>query len=116
MNTDEHRFRSSIRGDSFSSDFPSSMMLTITSPAEMASWSDAQRRANLRVALVPTMGALHRGHLALVAAARERAERTVMSIFVNPLQFGAQEDLSRYPRDLERDRALADEAGVDVLF
>jgi pantoate--beta-alanine ligase len=68
------------------------------------------------VALVPTMGALHEGHLALVDAARRRADSVVMSVFVNPLQFGPQEDLARYPRDLPRDRALAEARGVDALF
>jgi pantoate--beta-alanine ligase len=69
------------------------------------------------VALVPTMGYLHEGHLALVEAARrEPVDTVVMSLFVNPLQFDAADDLARYPRDAERDRRLAEEAGVDVLF
>jgi pantoate--beta-alanine ligase len=69
-----------------------------------------------RVALVPTMGNLHAGHLNLLADAQARAERTVVSVFVNPLQFGPQEDFARYPRTLERDaRALA-QAGCDLLF
>ncbi len=69
-----------------------------------------------RVALVPTMGALHEGHLALVDAARGRTARVVASVFVNPLQFGPTEDLARYPRNLERDRALLEERGVDLLY
>ncbi len=66
--------------------------------------------------LVPTMGAFHAGHLALFAAAREENDVVVATLFVNPAQFGANEDLARYPRDEERDAALAEEAGVDVLF
>jgi pantoate--beta-alanine ligase len=62
------------------------------------------------------MGALHEGHLALVDEARRRSEAVVMSVFVNPLQFGPQEDLARYPRDLARDQRLAEERGVDALF
>jgi len=69
-----------------------------------------------RIALVPTMGYLHEGHLSLVDRARELADRVVLSIFVNPLQFGPQEDLDRYPRDLERDVELATGRGVDLIF
>ncbi|HEX7119034.1 MAG TPA: pantoate--beta-alanine ligase [Longimicrobiales bacterium] len=69
-----------------------------------------------RIALVPTMGYLHEGHLTLVDRARERADHVVLSIFVNPLQFGPTEDFGRYPRDLDRDVALAAARGVDVVF
>ncbi|WP_182113024.1 pantoate--beta-alanine ligase [Actinotalea sp. JY-7876] len=69
-----------------------------------------------RRAVVMTMGALHEGHLALVRAARERADQVVVTIFVNPLQFGAGEDLERYPRDLDGDLALLAGAGADVVF
>ena len=69
-----------------------------------------------RVGLVPTMGAFHEGHLALFRAAREECETVVVSLFVNPAQFAANEDLSRYPRDETRDAELAEEAGVDILL
>ena len=69
-----------------------------------------------RVGLVPTMGALHEGHLTLVDEARRRAERVVMSVFVNPLQFGPTDDFARYPRDIPGDAAKAASRGVDLLF
>lgn len=66
--------------------------------------------------LVPTMGYLHEGHLSLVRQARRECDRVVVSLFVNPIQFGPQEDLAQYPRDLARDVALTEELGTDVLF
>jgi pantoate--beta-alanine ligase len=69
-----------------------------------------------RIGFVPTMGALHRGHLSLVDRARQEASAIVMSIFVNPLQFGPTEDFNRYPRPFEKDARLASETGVDILF
>ncbi len=76
----------------------------------------AARRDGKTVALVPTMGALHAGHLSLVSYARERADLVVVSIFVNPTQFGAGEDLARYPRTVERDLAGLTTAGAAVVF
>jgi len=68
------------------------------------------------IGLVPTMGALHDGHRSLLRAARDKCDTVVMSLFVNPVQFGVESDLARYPRDGERDLALAQEAGVDLVF
>ena len=82
----------------------------------LRSWIAHERGAGKRIGLVPTMGALHEGHLSLVDHARRHAQSVVMSIFVNPLQFGPHEDYGRYPRDLDRDRALAEQRGVHALF
>lgn len=82
----------------------------------MRAWSRAERARGKRVGFVPTMGALHEGHLRLIDAARERSDVVALSVFVNPLQFGPTEDFARYPRDLDRDRALAEARGVEGCF
>jgi pantoate--beta-alanine ligase len=92
------------------------MMITVTTGAEMAAQSAAFRAAGGRIALVPTMGALHAGHLALVERARELADRVVVSVFVNPTQFDDPADLARYPRQPAEDARLLAAAGADVLF
>ena len=79
-------------------------------------WTEAVRRRGETLGFVPTMGALHEGHLSLVRAARARTDRVVVSIFVNPVQFGPGEDFDRYPRTLDRDRELLMQAGCSALF
>ena len=84
--------------------------------AAMRAASRSQRNAGKRLGLVPTMGALHEGHSSLMRAARSRCDLVAASLFVNPLQFGPGEDLAKYPRDFEGDRALLEKVGVDFLF
>lgn len=91
-------------------------MIEFTTIARVRAWSRAQRAAGRRIALVPTMGYLHAGHLRLIDEARGRADDVVVSIFVNPLQFAPAEDLDRYPRDVPRDRTLARKHGATCLF
>ncbi|TLY50915.1 MAG: pantoate--beta-alanine ligase [Gemmatimonadetes bacterium] len=96
-------------------------MLDLATPNDMRAWSRAERARGGRggtrqIGFVPTMGFLHEGHLRLVDRAREVVDRVVLSIFVNPLQFGPREDFASYPRNVERDRQLARERGVDCLF
>lgn len=92
------------------------MMQVIDTVAALRQHLAAPRAAGKQIGLVPTMGYLHAGHLSLVDAARRDCDVVVMSIFVNPRQFGPQEDLESYPRDMARDLGLAREAGVDVVF
>ena len=91
-------------------------MNELTTIADLRAWVRGQRAAGRRIGLVPTMGYLHEGHLTLVDEARRRADVVILTIFVNPLQFGPGEDLGRYPRDLPRDHALAHARGADAIF
>lgn len=91
-------------------------MTVIESISTMQREADTLRSAGRRIGFVPTMGYLHEGHLDLLRLARRHADVVVMSIFVNPTQFAAGEDLDRYPRDFERDRTLAAGAGCDIIF
>ncbi|MFQ3609676.1 MAG: pantoate--beta-alanine ligase, partial [Chloroherpetonaceae bacterium] len=91
-------------------------MLIFEDPSDVQRRAESLRLDGKRIAFVPTMGALHEGHLSLVKIARAHADVVVMSIFVNPLQFGKTEDFGKYPRPFERDVELARSAGVDILF
>lgn len=91
-------------------------MELLTHPPQAAIWSAEQRRGGRRTGFVPTMGALHTGHIALVRAAREHCDRVVASIFVNPLQFNDKQDLTNYPRSPQADRRMLQDAGCDMLF
>jgi pantoate--beta-alanine ligase len=91
-------------------------MQRVTSINDLTAAIDAAKQDGLEVAFVPTMGALHEGHLSLISEARKHASFIVVSIFVNPLQFGAGEDFEKYPRAIEQDAAKLDEIGVSVLF
>src|SRR6185295_6015047 len=88
----------------------------VSDPAAMSEWSDAARARKQRIAFVPTMGYLHAGHMALVEEARRHADAVVVSIFVNPTQFGPTEDLGRYPRDVPGDLEKSAAAGATVAF
>ena len=88
----------------------------ITSIAQMQDRSDEVRSSGRRIAVVPTMGSLHEGHLSLVNLAQRYSEVVIMTIFVNPKQFGPNEDFAAYPRNLERDRQLAASVGTSILF
>jgi pantoate--beta-alanine ligase len=91
-------------------------MRTVTTVAELRACVDGWRSHGERVGLVPTMGALHQGHMTLVSRSRELCERTIVSVFVNPRQFAPTEDFAAYPRNMDGDSGLLAEAEVDVIY
>ncbi|CUU35728.1 pantothenate synthetase [Armatimonadetes bacterium DC] len=92
------------------------LMQILKTIAEVRQWVQECRRAGEAIHFVPTMGYFHEGHLSLMRRAKADGGRVIVSLFVNPLQFGPQEDFERYPRDFERDRAMAESVGVDAMF
>jgi len=91
-------------------------MKIISSIREMQVFSESARNSGQKISFVPTMGYFHDGHLSLMREGRQRADCLAISIYVNPTQFGPSEDFEKYPRDFERDKGLASDAGVDVIF
>jgi len=91
-------------------------MKTIENISRMSTFVKMMRKEGKSIGFVPTMGHLHAGHLSLVKAAKKHTDVVVMSIFINPIQFGPGEDFKKYPRDLKHDEEMAREAGVDVIF
>jgi pantoate--beta-alanine ligase len=91
-------------------------MQVLRTVSELRTWSRQQRNTGNTIGLVPTMGALHAGHASLIRAARESSDRVIVSIFVNPTQFGPTEDFARYPRTFDADCARAETEGADVVF
>jgi len=91
-------------------------MIVIEKAKEMQRFADAQRQRGLRIAFVPTMGYLHRGHLRLMEEGKKHGDCLVTSIYVNPTQFGPKEDLAKYPRDFDMDYKLCQGVGVDVIY
>ncbi len=91
-------------------------MEIIHSPSQMTAWANQALGAGKTIALTPTMGAFHEGHLSLMRMARHQADLTVTSIFVNPIQFGPEEDFDQYPKSLAKDAAMAEKEGVEILF
>jgi pantoate--beta-alanine ligase len=91
-------------------------MKIISSIREMQVFSESARNSGQKISFVPTMGYFHDGHLSLMREGRQRADCLAISIYVNPTQFGPSEDFEKYPRDFEKDKGLADDAGVDVIF
>lgn len=91
-------------------------MKTIESIVDMKKEQSAMHKNGFKIGFVPTMGALHSGHVSLIKASKAMCDKTVVSIFVNPLQFGPKEDLEAYPRQLEQDQAILEQEGVELLF
>lgn len=91
-------------------------MITLATPAAMQQWARSQHASGRRIAFVPTMGALHEGHLHLMRTARSHADVVVASIFVNPLQFNSREDFDTYPRPMDEDLTLCDSVRVDAVY
>ncbi|MBA4392384.1 MAG: pantoate--beta-alanine ligase [Desulfobacca sp.] len=91
-------------------------MKTIKEINQMQAMADEFRQAGKKIALIPTMGALHEGHLSLMDYGRKKADIVVVSIFVNPIQFGPKEDFEKYPRDLAGDSQMTEKRGVDIIF
>lgn len=91
-------------------------MIEINTTQQMNQWTQSKKQEGYKIGFVATMGFLHEGHLSLIERAKEETDIVVMSVFVNPLQFGEGEDFEEYPRDKQRDATLAAEHGVDVLF
>ena len=91
-------------------------MNIINTISEMQTLARSFQRDGKTIAFVPTMGFLHEGHASLLREGRQRGDVLVLSIFVNPIQFGRNEDLDSYPRDMERDSRIAKECGVDIIF
>ncbi|RLB73628.1 MAG: pantoate--beta-alanine ligase [Deltaproteobacteria bacterium] len=91
-------------------------MKVISTPAAIQRIAQEFRKQGLTIGLVPTMGWFHEGHLSLMRKAKEKTDRVITTLFVNPMQFGPSEDLDNYPHDLERDCKLAEDCGVDILF
>ena len=91
-------------------------MKIVSTAVEVQELAQGYRTKDLKIALVPTMGWFHDGHLALMKEANKRADKVIVSLFVNPMQFGPNEDLDNYPHDLDRDCKLAEDVGVDALY
>src|SRR6201992_1654389 len=91
-------------------------MIVFKKAGDLASWLDKQRSEGRSIGFVPTMGALHEGHISLIAISKKTADLTVCSIFVNPTQFNDPKDFQKYPITIEKDLAMLEKAGTDVLF